>query len=603
MTEISQDKADGQEAAPEARGSSVLATIVQTQPVRYALIVLWALGLAGTLGFRLALGWCVATLVAGAVRGWAEGRLAARAANRLGPIFTLVAVFTGCFWAAAPLLAWFSHAPFGQPLAALLLASGYFLVFTQLRDSPAQAVAVSTPYTAVAVVMGASLWGRPEFWSYAAALPFLWAVLAVHVLLSLIIRSKLQTSSDRQARLIQELQQARQAADAANEAKSGFLATMSHEIRTPLNGVLGMAQAIERDELSDTQRERVAVLRGAGETLLTLLNDMLDLSRIEAGRMELEDGSFDIVEIATGAKATFEFLAANKNLYLEAEFAPEAYGHWRGDPTRVRQIVYNLVSNAVKFTDAGSVRLAASVEDGQLVLKVSDTGAGIPADRLGLLFNKFVQADASTTRRYGGSGLGLSISRDLARLMKGDIDVESTEGQGSCFTIRLPASPVSEPGAKRVAEAESALSVEQPGNLRVLAAEDNPVNQLVLSTLLSQAGIDVQMVANGQEALEAFEAGTWDVVLMDVHMPVLDGVAATLEIRRREQLRGGARTPIIALTANAMSHQMAEYREAGMDGVVAKPIEFAKLLAEVARVLDAPGDAAEPPLLSQPGIS
>ncbi len=376
------------------------------------------------------------------------------------------------------------------------------------------------------------------------------------------------------------LRKARDAANAANAAKSAFLATMSHEIRTPLNGVLGMAQAMAGDELIARQRERLEVVRQAGETLLVLLNDLLDLSRIEAGRLELEDGAVDVAALMQGVAATFGPLAAEKGLELELAAEPALNGLWAGDPIRVRQILHNLVSNAVKFTARGTVRVRALRRAGRLVLEVADTGPGIAAERQGALFQKFVQEDASTTRRYGGSGLGLAICRELAELMGGRISVVSEPGAGSTFMVSLPLTRVRaapEPAPQAPAQVPA-------GGLRVLAAEDNPVNQLVLKTLLAQLGLEVACVADGQAAVEAAAQGGWDLILMDVQMPVMDGPTATRRIREREAAEGLARTPIIALTANAMAHQEAEYRAAGMDALVPKPLEVARLVEAIVAV-------------------
>jgi len=381
-------------------------------------------------------------------------------------------------------------------------------------------------------------------------------------------------------------------AQAANRAKSAFLATMSHEIRTPLNGVLGMAQAMAAGKLSEVQRERLSVIHQSGESLLAILNDLLDLSKIEAGKLELESIAFDLGEVARGAYSAFTALANKKGLSFALDIEA-ARGRYLGDPTRLRQILYNLISNALKFTDAGEIRVSAWRDDaGALVLSVRDTGVGISPENLGKLFGKFDQLDSSTTRRFGGTGLGLSICRELAHLMGGDISVESELGKGSTFTLTVPLPRVGDAKAPVQLAPEPPAADEFALPVRVLAAEDNAVNQLVLKTLLHQLGVEPTVVDNGQAAVEAWEQASWDVILMDIQMPVMDGLAAAAAIRAREVETGRPRTPIVALTANAMSHQVEQYLAAGMDTHVAKPIEAAALFAALsAAVSGSPAEA------------
>ncbi len=383
-----------------------------------------------------------------------------------------------------------------------------------------------------------------------------------------------------------ELLRAKEDAEAANRAKSTFLATMSHEIRTPLNGVLGMAQAMAVGELCPVQRERLDVIRQSGETLLSILNDVLDLSKIEAGKLELEEAEFDLGDLAHGAHAAFTAIANKKGLSFDLKVEKAARGIYRGDSTRVRQVIYNLVSNALKFTERGEVRVKISYKRQRLNILVSDTGIGISKDRLSSLFQKFEQADASTTRRFGGTGLGLAICRELTTLMGGSIRAESEPGQGTTFIVSLPMPKVAASSRKRApASRAPAATILEAQPLKVLAAEDNTVNQLVLKTLLHQIGVDPTIVENGAQAVAAWEREPWDLILMDVQMPETDGPTATRLIRERELASGRARTPIIALTANAMAHQVAEYRAAGMDGFVAKPIEIARLFAAMQEAL------------------
>ncbi len=397
----------------------------------------------------------------------------------------------------------------------------------------------------------------------------------------------LQNITDRKASE-RALVQAKEEAEAATRAKSAFLATMSHEIRTPLNGVLGMAQAMATGTLDTEQRDRLDVIRQSGESLLAILNDVLDLSKIEAGKLELERAEFDLEETVQGALSAFAATAQAKGLALTLNIQPAARGVYLGDSVRVRQILYNLISNGLKFTGKGGVKVTLSRRGRRLRLQVADTGIGVAPEKLSGLFQKFEQADASTTRRYGGTGLGLSICQDLAALMDGEIGVESTPGAGATFTVDLPLERIAEAPARTARPAREPTAVmEDCAAIRILAAEDNGMNQLVLRTLLAQVGIEPTIVNNGREAVEAWASEPWDMILMDVQMPEVDGPTATGMIRARERAANLARTPIIALTANAMAHQVAEYAEAGMDGFVAKPIEAARLFEAIEAALEA----------------
>jgi signal transduction histidine kinase/AmiR/NasT family two-component response regulator len=410
-------------------------------------------------------------------------------------------------------------------------------------------------------------------------------ILLMQTFLAVIICTTLPFSALRndRDRLRRSLVAALDDAEAASKAKSAFLAIVSHEIRTPLNGVLGMTQAMAMDELTPVQRERLSVVSNSGESLLLLLNDILDSSKIEAGKLTLETIPFDPVSVVAEVVAQNLSLAEGKGLVLRADtLALE--GCYEGDPNRLKQILQNLVSNAIKFTESGGVTIVAGADDGELRFQVSDTGIGIPAEQIGVLFQKFRQVDQSTTRRFGGTGLGLSICRQLAQAMGGEVRVESAVEVGSTFTVTLPLRR----STRAVVEAAPDSVDDRPDlDLRVLAAEDNATNQLVLKTLLGAAGVTPTLVGNGAEAVAAWRDGDWDLILMDVQMPLMDGLMATTEIRKQEAEQGRPRAMIVALTANAMDHHVREYLEIGMDDFLAKPISVGKLFALLTRVQSA----------------
>jgi signal transduction histidine kinase len=498
-------------------------------------------------------------------------------------------VMSGSVYAAMSVALWMSGNELARTfgLIALFISAAYVLLqyYANLRTF----LILMTPYAAALAYIGWQIAPTRQL----TPETLLIKLAAIVALVNFFHLSRMTLDRSRTA-LRQARGQARageQAAEGANEAKSAFLATMSHEIRTPLNGVLGMAQAMAAETLSPVQRERLDIIDQSGKALLAILNDILDLSKIEAGKLELEEIEFDLGDVARGAHSAFTALANKKGLSFALDI-DQARGVYRGDPTRLRQILYNLISNALKFTEHGEIRVIALRMDDSLRFTVADTGMGIPPEALDKLFGKFAQVDASTTRRFGGTGLGLAICQQLSRLMGGVIEVHSELGRGSTFTVILPMPRVGDEKPATPLPSPDVQHRDSSPGLRVLAAEDNTVNQLVLKTLLHQIGVEPVVVGDGAAALEAWEAGHWDAILMDVQMPVMDGPTATRAIRERERETGRPRTPIIALTANAMSHHVADYLAAGMDDHVAKPIEASRLFQALQSAIESP-DAAD----------
>jgi signal transduction histidine kinase/CheY-like chemotaxis protein len=379
------------------------------------------------------------------------------------------------------------------------------------------------------------------------------------------------------------LAEAERSAVAANDAKSAFLSMVTHELRTPLNGVLGMARALRQTSLTPRQRDYVDTILRSGDGLLAILNDVLDISKIEAGRMELAVAAFDLAALARQSTGLWSETAAAKRLEVACEIDAALPPRVIGDETRVGQIVLNLVSNAVKFTEAGSVRLAvrhAPREEGEGVeITVADTGPGMTPEQVSRLFRPYAQAEASTAKKYGGTGLGLSICRKLATMMGGEIGVESEPGKGSVFRVWLPLLPST--AAAEPERAEPAW-LELP-QIRLLAVDDNPINLAVARALLEAAGVTVETAAHGAEALERLAREPFDIVLMDVHMPVMNGVEAVGRMRAGEA--GPSDLPVIALTADDAPGEAARLRTLGFDAMQTKPVRPQELFAAIREVL------------------
>jgi two-component system, sensor histidine kinase len=389
-------------------------------------------------------------------------------------------------------------------------------------------------------------------------------------------------------RIEAEMAEARRAAETANKAKNDFLANMSHEIRTPLNGVIGIAAALGETALTPRQAEMVDLIQRSGETLERLVSDILDVSKIEAGQMTIQAQAFDLLAMLDGLLDVTRLRAKEKGVGVRVERSPTASGGFLGDSVRIGQVLSNLLSNAVKFTDRGEVIVRVDVEDRDggdasfLCVEVEDTGVGFDVAKSEMIFQRFSQADSTITRRFGGSGLGLSISKTLVEMMGGAITARSKPGSGSLFRVVLP---LQRTEAEAAVDADPITPGVQAEGLRVLLAEDHPINQRVVQLILEPCGAAVTVVENGAQAVAAMAARPYDVVLMDMQMPVMDGLAATRAIRAQEV--EGQRTPIIMLSANAMAGHRQDALMAGADLHVAKPITVATLLDGISQVIAA----------------
>lgn len=389
----------------------------------------------------------------------------------------------------------------------------------------------------------------------------------------------------------EELIRAKEGAEAASRAKSAFLANMSHEIRTPMNGVLGMAAALQDSKLDDRQARMVGTIRQSGDLLMEVINNVLDISKIEAGAVEFERVAFSPRSLMEKIESVHALKAREKGLRFSVAHGAGGSGTRLGDPTRLQQILHNLVSNALKFTDHGGVVLRLGGDAATLVCEVGDTGAGMTPEQCVRVLEPFTQADGSITRKHGGTGLGLSIVKGLVHGMGGELNIESVPGQGTIFTVRLPFAATDEVNDPKPTRRDAAPESALERRLRILVADDNQTNVDVIEAMLERTNCALTVAENGERAVELFAPGAFDLVFMDIHMPRMGGEDALAAIRAKEAGRGGV-TPVYALTADVLEHRVARYMALGFAGCIAKPIDMRKLMSAVEQATRSDGEPA-----------
>ena len=571
----------------------------RTTPSRVAMTVILAGVMGANLGWATAACWLVVALAGEAVHYFASPA-PALITDRLRMVRLMAIFVVATNWTVASALYWQTGDRALQVVAIAQLAS---FVMTAMNYSfqSVLATVVCAISPLLALVLLPIFDGRfTGVRLVTVCIAFLLTPIYVFVIARTNVDNGTALRRAREALLAKHaaLEDQTELAVAASNAKSAFLAMMSHELRTPMNGVLGMAHALGQTELDARQAGYVDMLLRSGEGLMAILNDLLDISKIEAGKLELEAIPFDLGELGQRTHDLWAETAAAKGLKFTYTLDPSAPRWVMGDPTRLRQVMVNLVSNALKFTSEGEVRLwirrpSSSERRAVIEIGVADTGPGMDREQQARLFQAFTQADTSTTRKFGGTGLGLAICRQLVRLMGGEIWVESEPGRGATFRARVELAVTEAPAAAADAtEAEAA----DAASLRVLVADDNAINLAVARTILESVGVEVVTACDGAEALAELRRSWVDVVLMDVHMPGMDGVEALTRIRAGET--GRSEIPVIALTADAMAGVEADLLARGFDAVEAKPVKPGQLINAILAA-----NAAAPAPLAESGVA
>ncbi len=572
--------------APEAP----LATMVRTQWFRFVAAAGFTTCLATVVPFWMALLWIGAVTAIGLVRSAAERREQTDArttrGKRRSARFMAIVVINEAIWAVAPVLAWNGDSAFAIPMGFVLLHILWGVGIGHFQIWPRLALIATSPFALVAAWFLTRLWSGPMFLP-ALACEGVWCLhITGRMLRGWMTQQTLNQIDDRQAQLIENLEEERDHARAGERAKASFVAMISHELRTPMNGVIGAGQLLAGTRLDATQQDYVGVITRSAQSLLVLLNDIIDLTQAKSGRLKLEPETVDLRELIGRSARVWESGARARGLTFSVEIDASTPQRIVADPARVCQVVQNLLSNAVKFTEAGAVtlRVAPDPAGGRLCITVADTGLGVPEAHRESIFQSFAQIDASVTRRFGGAGLGLPISRKLARLMGGDLACAPAANGGSVFVFEFPCD-AAEPEAALAETAETPDSISEAQPLRVLIVEDHPVNRMILERFLQSAGHRTASAENGAIALEILAVERFDLALMDVNMPVMDGLTATRALR---EFDGPARDMPVAIVSAAIRPEDHKAGfEAGADAYLEKPVDFAVL----SQLLDRVGSA------------
>ncbi|CAN5522029.1 ATP-binding protein [soil metagenome] len=561
-------------------------------PSRLIPASLTTVAVAFGLGLPVALSWLASLALAEGLARLATRQFkpGVRGTLRLRAAFVLAALPINLIWSGLGALLWFAPGP-ELKMAAVAIWVGQIVYTQNFRHQPGALLVVS------AIAPMASMLVFPLFFYDAhgtAANVARWGLMAV-VLTSINVMLSNRAAARQMDDLTRGLREERERALDANRAKSTFVAVTSHELRTPMNGLLGMAYALDRSNLNEAQRRHVRLMIKSGDSLMQVLNDVLDLSKIEAGKVDLDHVATNLHDLVRVAGDAWRDAAAEKSLWLRTEIDASVPEWILADPQRIRQVLMNLISNGLKFTSQGGVTIQLSASapspDGlcEIRLRVVDTGIGVTAQFHDRIFDSFTQADNAVSRSHGGTGLGLTISRALARQMNGDLTLETGDG-GAAFAFTLRAAPI----AAQVVVDEDADQDDDTadfGDLRILMAEDNAINQLVVRTMLEATGVALTIVGDGQAALEALKVGGFDLVLMDINMPVMDGITALGAIR--SGAAGDPAIPIIALTASAMSGDRERFLTMGFDDHLGKPIRPADLLSSICAAVRPKGRCPE----------